>query len=71
MANLAAGRVIIAVVKDAIVVGTLENPIEAETRPPTPVEIETSRVGSFSGRSTGSHRRPSRTWQDSTGNFLT
>lgn len=49
VANLAAGRVIIAVVKDAIVVGTLENPIEAETRPPTPVEIETSRLGIILG----------------------
>jgi hypothetical protein len=49
VANLAAGRVIIAVVKDAIVVGTLENPIEPETRPPTPVEIETSRLGVILG----------------------
>ena len=37
VANLAAGRVIIAVVKDAILIATVENPIEAETRPPTPV----------------------------------
>lgn len=49
VANLAAGRVIVAVVKDAIIVGTIENPIEAETRPPTPVEIETSRLGIILG----------------------
>src|SRR5262249_39722638 len=30
-------------------VGTLENPIESETRPPIPVEIETSRVGIILG----------------------
>jgi hypothetical protein len=49
VANLAAGRVVIAVVKDAILIGTIENPIEAETRPPVPVQIETSRVGIILG----------------------
>jgi hypothetical protein len=49
VANLAAGRVVIAVVRDAIIVGTVENPIEAQTRPPTPVEIESSRVGILLG----------------------
>ena len=49
VANLAAGRVVIAVVKDAILIGTIENPIEAETRPPAPVEIESSRVGIILG----------------------
>lgn len=49
VANLAAGRVVIAVVKDAILIGTVENPIEAETRLPAPVEIETSRVGIILG----------------------
>jgi hypothetical protein len=44
VANLAAGRVVIAVVKDAILVGTVENPIEAQTRPPTPVELSTERM---------------------------
>lgn len=44
VANLSAGRVVIAVVKDAILVGTVENPIEAETRPPTPVQISTERM---------------------------
>jgi hypothetical protein len=45
LANLAAGRVVIAVVKDAILVGTVENPIEAGSRPPVPVPIATDRLG--------------------------
>jgi hypothetical protein len=49
VANLAAGRVIIAVVKDAILIATIENPIEADTRPPAPVEIESSRAGILLG----------------------
>ncbi len=49
VADLAAGRVVIAVVKDAILIGSVENPIEAETRPPAPVEIESSRVGIILG----------------------
>lgn len=44
VANLAAGRVVIAVVRDAILVGTIENPIEAQTRPPTPVELSSERM---------------------------
>ena len=44
VANLSAGRVIIAVVKDAILVGTVENPIEAQTRPPTPVQLSSERM---------------------------
>ena len=47
--NLAAGRVVIAIVKDAIIVGTVENPIEAETRPPTPVALGTLRLGVILG----------------------
>jgi len=43
--NLAAGRVIIAVVKDAILIATLENPIEPETRPPVPVPLGADRAG--------------------------
>ncbi len=43
--NLATGRVIIAVVKDAILIGTVENPIEPQTHPPIPVQL--------SGRSAG------------------
>jgi hypothetical protein len=49
VANLAAGRVVIAVVKDEILVGTVENPIEAETRPPVPVPIASERVGVLLG----------------------
>jgi hypothetical protein len=49
VANLAAGRVVIAVVKDAILIGTVENPIEVETRPPIPVPIDSSRVGIILG----------------------
>jgi hypothetical protein len=44
VANLAAGRVVIAIVKDAILVGTVENPIEAQTRPPTPVQLSSERM---------------------------
>jgi hypothetical protein len=43
--NEAAGRVIVAVVNGAILIGTIENPIEAETRPPSPVEMSTDRAG--------------------------
>jgi hypothetical protein len=49
VANLAAGRVIIAVVKDAILIATVENPIEAETRPPTPVVVSSQRAGILLG----------------------
>jgi hypothetical protein len=49
VANLAAGRVIIAVVKDAILIVTLENPIEPQTRVPTPVEINGRRAGIILG----------------------
>jgi hypothetical protein len=49
VANLAAGRVVIAVVKDAILVATVENPIEAQTRPPEPVPIASTRVGVILG----------------------
>ncbi len=47
--NLAAGRVVIAVVKDAILIGTVENPVEAETRPPVPVQIGSTRAGILLG----------------------
>lgn len=49
VASLAAGRVVIAVVKDAILVATVENPIEADTHPPIPVAISTDRVGVILG----------------------
>src|ERR1700684_1850741 len=45
VADLAAGRVIIAVVKSAILVGTIENPIEAQPRPPVPVAMVGTRLG--------------------------
>jgi hypothetical protein len=47
--NLAAGRVVIAAVKGAILIGTVENPIEAETHPPIPVSIDTLRAGVILG----------------------
>jgi hypothetical protein len=49
IANLAAGRVIIAVVKDAILIATIENPIEPQTRLPAPVELSSRRAGVFLG----------------------
>ena len=49
LVNLAAGRVIIAVVKDAILIATLENPIEPETRPPVPVPLGSLRAGIILG----------------------
>jgi hypothetical protein len=49
VASLAAGRVVIAVVKGAILVGTVENPIEADTHPPIPVAIGSQRVGVILG----------------------
>lgn len=49
VANLAAGRVVIAVVNNAILVATIENPIEAETRPPIPVPLATARLGVLLG----------------------
>src|SRR5579863_6878559 len=49
VASLAAGRVVIVVVKGAILIGTIENPIEADSRPPTPVAIGSERVGVILG----------------------
>jgi hypothetical protein len=49
VANLAAGRVIVAVVKDAILTATIENPVEPQTRIPTPVELGTKSLGIFLG----------------------
>lgn len=49
VANLAAGRVIVAVVKDAMLVGTVENPIEVQTLPPTPVLLSSERFGVYLG----------------------
>jgi hypothetical protein len=47
--DLAAGRVVILVVKDAILIGTVENPIEAETLPPSPVQLGSERAGMILG----------------------
>src|ERR1700681_1460561 len=49
VANLAAGRVVIAVVRGAILVATIENPIEADTRVPTPVVLSGLRFGVILG----------------------
>jgi hypothetical protein len=49
VANLAAGRVVIAVVRNAILIATVENPIEPETRPPTPIPLSTDRLGVLLG----------------------
>ena len=49
IANLYAGRVVIGVAKDGIVVGTLENPIEPETRPPMIVPLSDERVAILLG----------------------
>ncbi len=49
IANLAAGRVVIAVVKDAILIATVENPFEAQTHPPTPVPLSGQRAGVILG----------------------
>jgi hypothetical protein len=44
VANLAAGRVVIAVVKNAILVGTVENQIEPQSRVPSPVQLSSERL---------------------------
>jgi hypothetical protein len=49
VANLAAGRVVIAVVKDAIIIATVENPIEIQTHPPVPVQLNGLRAGVLLG----------------------
>jgi hypothetical protein len=49
VANLAAGRVVVAVVKDAIIIATVENPIESQTHPPIPVELNSRHVGVLFG----------------------
>jgi hypothetical protein len=47
--NFAAGRVVIAVVKDAILIGTIENQIEPQTHPPIPVQMNGRRAGVLLG----------------------
>jgi hypothetical protein len=48
-ANLDAGRVVIGVAKEGIVIATLENPIEAGTRPPAIVQLTDTRVAIMLG----------------------
>jgi hypothetical protein len=68
VASLSAGRVIVAVVKGAVLIGTIENPIEADTHPPTPVAIGSVRVGVILGAvrwsSPSSHREIARLDED-------
>jgi hypothetical protein len=47
--NFAAGRVVIAVVKDAILIGTIEKKIEPQTHPPIPVQMNGRRAGILLG----------------------
>ena len=47
--NFATGRVIVAVVKDAIIIATVENPIEPQTHPPIPMQLNARRVGILLG----------------------
>lgn len=49
VANLSAGRIIIIVTKDAILLGTVENPFEVQTHPPTPIVLSGERVGVLLG----------------------
>ena len=49
VANLAAGRILIIISKDAILLGTVENPFEAQTHPPTPVPLSGERAGIILG----------------------
>jgi hypothetical protein len=49
VANLAAGRVVIAVVKDAILIATVENPFEAQTHLPAPIPLSGQRAGVLLG----------------------
>ncbi|HEV2299266.1 MAG TPA: hypothetical protein VGR72_12195 [Candidatus Acidoferrales bacterium] len=49
VANLNAGRAVIAVAKDGIVIATLEDPIEPATRPPAIIELSGERVAVLLG----------------------
>ena len=49
VADLAAGRLVIAVLKDAIFIGAIENRIEPETRPPSIVQLGDRRAGILLG----------------------
>jgi hypothetical protein len=47
--NLATGRLVIAVVKDAILIATVENPIEPQTHAPIPVQLAGRSAGIMLG----------------------
>jgi hypothetical protein len=47
--NQAAGRVVVAVVKNAILICTAEDPIEPGTRPPVPVQMSSLQEGTLLG----------------------
>jgi hypothetical protein len=49
VANLAAGRLVIAVVKGGMVIAAVENPVEPATRPPQIVPLAGNRVGILLG----------------------
>jgi len=49
VANLAAGRVVLYVARDAVVIGTVEKRVEAESRPPMVLPISGRRVGILLG----------------------
>lgn len=49
VANLAAGRAILLVTKDAILIASIENPIEAQTHVPAPVQMSGARAGILLG----------------------
>lgn len=49
VANLAAGRVLVAVTKDGIVIATLENKVEPDTRPPLIVPLDGRRAAVLMG----------------------
>ena len=49
VANLAAGRVLVAVTKDGIVIATLENKVEPDTRPPLIVPLGSRRAAVLMG----------------------
>ncbi len=49
VANLAAGRLVIAVVKGGMVVASVENPVEPGTRPPQIVPLSRNRIGVLFG----------------------
>ena len=58
IANLAAGRLVIAVVKGGMVIASIENPVEPGTRPPQIVPLAGNRVGVLLGAVDWSYLSP-------------